>query len=78
MESAVQSTEDPYPKSWIDRLIQWIDRLPGPSWVFYVLGVLVLMLLINAILWIDGSVPAGSFGSIKGVFPPFVLYFLAL
>lgn len=77
-ESALQGKQTTFQTSWIDRLVQWIDRLPGPSWVFYVVGVLALTLLINAILWIDRSVPLGSFGSIEGVFPPFVFYFLAL
>jgi hypothetical protein len=26
----------PYPPSWIDSLTAWIDRLPGPTWLFYV------------------------------------------
>ena len=25
----------PYPPSWVDRLMAWIDRLPGPPWLFY-------------------------------------------
>lgn len=77
-DSALETTEAPFPPSWIDRLIQWIDRLPGPSWLYHGLGVLALALLINAVLWMDGSVPYGSVGSIQGIFPPFVFYFLAL
>jgi sterol desaturase/sphingolipid hydroxylase (fatty acid hydroxylase superfamily) len=64
--------------SWIDRLVRWIEQLPGPIWLFYVLGVLGTALLINVVLWIDGSVPFLSNGSIPGIFPPFVFYFLAL
>jgi hypothetical protein len=26
----------PYPQSWLDTLVGWIDRLPGPTWVWYV------------------------------------------
>lgn len=74
----VRSIGTRYQPSWIDRLIQWIDRLPGPAWVFYVVGTLALTLLITVVLWIDGSVPTGSFGSFQGIFPPFVFYFLAL
>jgi hypothetical protein len=76
--SAAQSTEARYPLSWIDRLIQWIDRLPGPAWLFYLVSIVALMLLITVVLWIDGTVPIGSYGFIPGVFPPFVFYFLAL
>ena len=31
----------PYLPSWIDRLIHWIERLPGPAWAFYLLAGLV-------------------------------------
>jgi hypothetical protein len=24
----------PYAPSWVDRMTDWVDRLPGPSWVF--------------------------------------------
>jgi hypothetical protein len=75
---ANQSNETRYKPSWIDRLIQGIDRLPGPAWLFYMVGILALALLIIVILWIDGSVPFGSYGSFQGIFPPFVFYFLAL
>ncbi len=27
--------EAPYAASWLDRLIDWIDRLPGPTWPLY-------------------------------------------
>jgi len=76
--SAIQHTEAQYPPSWIDLLIAWIDQLPVPAWLFYVLATLALTLLITVVLWIDGSVPFPSIGSIQGIFPPFVFYFLAL
>jgi hypothetical protein len=31
----------PYPPSWVDRFIDWVARLPFPSWLFY-LGLLLL------------------------------------
>jgi hypothetical protein len=68
----------PFPPSWIDRLIQWIEGLPGPIWLFYLLAVLATALVINVVLWVDGSVPVWAYGSIPGIFPPFVFYFLAL
>jgi len=70
--------EAPYPSSWVDKLVEWIDRLPGPTWMYYVGATLVLALLTSIVLWIDGSVPVGSYGSIEGIFPPFVFYFLGL
>lgn len=74
----MQDTESRYSPSWIDRLIGWIDRLPLPAWLFYVLCTLGLALLITIVRWIDGSAPVGSYGSFQGIFPPFVFYFLAL
>ncbi|HSG45241.1 MAG TPA: hypothetical protein VLA72_19010 [Anaerolineales bacterium] len=74
----VQSSEIPYPPSWIDRLIHWIDRLPIPVWLFYVLGMLFQIFIVSLALWIDGSVPFGMIGSIPGIFPPSVFAFLAL
>lgn len=76
--TAILSSGSQYQPSWIDRLIQGIDRLPGPAWLFYVIGILALALLISVVLWIDRSVPFGSYGSFQGIFPPFVFYFLAL
>lgn len=45
----------PYPPSWIDRLFEWVERLPFPSWLFY-LGIwLVQILLFNGLTWIEGT-----------------------
>lgn len=77
-KATIQEDIPLYPPSWIDHLIQWIGQLPIPAWLFYMLCMLVLAVLINVVLWIDGSVPYGSYGSIPGIFPPFVFYFLAL
>ena len=45
----IQTTERkalPYEPGWVDRVIEGIRRLPGPSWVFY----LSLWLLLFCIL----------------------------
>lgn len=77
-ESAIQTTEAPFQPSWIDRLIQWIDRLPGPTWLIYVLGIVTASLLSIVIVWIDGSVPFGSIGRFDDIFNPIHFYPLAL
>lgn len=77
-EVSIQTAEASYSPSWIDRLIGWIDRLPVPAWLFYLLSTLALAVLITVVLWIDGSLPVGAYGSMEGIFPPFVFYFLAL
>ncbi len=41
----------PYSPSWVDGLTAWVDRLPGPTWAFYVLvggAYSLLFLLVEA------------------------------
>lgn len=52
---------EPYPPSFVDRLMAWIERLPGPAWGFYALAALVIVALGHGLRWLDGSLPAGSF-----------------
>jgi len=60
-ESAAKSIpKPPYPPSWIDRLIAWIDDLPMPAWAFYALVTLLTALLANIFLWLDGTLPFPS------------------
>jgi hypothetical protein len=35
----------PYPPSWINRFVEWVVRLPGPGWAFYILASIVLVAL---------------------------------
>ena len=51
----------PYPPSWMDRFFDWVERLPIPFLLFYMLAYLALGLFQHALLWIDGSVPVGEF-----------------
>ncbi len=50
----------PYPKSWINRLFDWIEELRGPYWLFYVLLGLAMVGLETALKWHDGLYPVGS------------------
>ncbi len=77
-ESAIQRTKVPYQPSWIDRLVVWIDHLPGPAWLFYVLSVLVIALLSLAVFWIDGGLRPGSIDSLLAATGIIVVYWLAL
>lgn len=63
----------PYPPSWIDRLTAWIDRLPGPAWVIYLIFGLVysgLFLMAEARLgaYTDGFQVAHVFYAILPVY----------
>src|SRR5262245_60187564 len=50
----------PYFPGWFDRLTDWVDRMPGPNFV-YALGLLVFQFAyMTALLWLDGKLPVGS------------------
>jgi hypothetical protein len=57
----VEGGTRPYAPSWLDRFNARLAQLPGPSWAYY-LGIwLVLVLLQNVALWVEGAYPAGTF-----------------
>jgi hypothetical protein len=58
-----------YRPSFIDRFMSFIQRLPIPFWLTYLL-LFVLESLINHVLgWVDGWLPAFSFNAIMLIFP---------
>jgi hypothetical protein len=77
-----QPFEQPYPPSWIDRLIDWVQRLPGHGWLFYLGVALVLVLARTIAAWSDGSLPVGTLFpahvvlAITGAYLLFVLHYL--
>jgi hypothetical protein len=50
-----------YPPSWINRLHEWIDGLPVAAWVVYLIALLGVAFLGNAVAWADGYARVGSF-----------------
>jgi hypothetical protein len=53
----------PYPPSWLDRFTEWVERLPGPIWVFYFALGLVLAFITTVAQWSDGTYPIGTFNA---------------
>ncbi len=51
----------PYKPSWIDRLLNWIDSLPFPPLVFFVLLCVLYVLVMHLSLWLEGYLPWGAF-----------------
>ncbi|RIK54125.1 MAG: hypothetical protein DCC57_07225 [Chloroflexi bacterium] len=51
----------PYAPSWVDRLTDWLERLPGSVWGFYLAAALLLNLLNASLEWRIGSYPVGTF-----------------
>ncbi|HLC43241.1 MAG TPA: hypothetical protein VJO34_16650 [Methylomirabilota bacterium] len=69
----------PFPPSWLDRLINKIDRLPGPAWVTYAAATALIVLLS---IWGDrfqrSLAPAEStaFGAALTFFPIALVHYL--
>ncbi len=68
----------PYPPSWIDRFTEWVEQLPGPWWLFYMVMALVLALFQSAVQWQAGMYPIGTFHPFHVWFMVDITYFLAL
>lgn len=51
----------PYPPSWMDRLFDWVERLPMPYGLAYLGLGLVSFAAETLVKWWDGSYPVGSF-----------------
>jgi hypothetical protein len=45
----------PFGPSWVDRVIDAIERLPGPFWAFYIGLWLAAIVVVSAVRWLDGS-----------------------
>ena len=66
------------PRSWLDRLIDWIERMPGRGWLFYGGGTMALVVLGHGLRWLDGSIPYGQFDALRFANDVLTLYPLAL
>lgn len=53
-------TQLPYPPSWLDRLQDWVDRLPVPYWLSYILLGVILLVPLTLIHWQFGAYPVGT------------------
>jgi hypothetical protein len=50
----------PYAPSWMDALIAWLSRLPGPSWVTYALIFLAVAGVLGSFPAFGGEAPLGT------------------
>lgn len=51
----------PYTPSWVDHFTNWVDKLPGTYWLYYVGASITLLLIVVAVKWWDGSVLVGNY-----------------
>mgnify|MGYP001217063417 CR=1 FL=1 len=65
----IQRTTPPYPPSFIDRLLRFIEKLPIPYWATYLLLFIVQSLINHVLIWVDGGAPFPTFHRISLIFP---------
>jgi hypothetical protein len=64
----------PYPPSWFDRLLDFVDGLPGPVWVYLVALLLITFAYQQIVLWLNGSLPFPVFDPGRAFYLPFAPY----
>jgi hypothetical protein len=47
----------PYRRSWLDWLVEWMEALPGPTWLAYGALTVAMVVLSNSQNWISGILP---------------------
>jgi hypothetical protein len=67
----------PYAPSWIDRFTGWIERLPGPSWPYYLGLALVLFAAQAVTVWLEGA-PYADALPVLGFLTGMIAFFLML
>lgn len=68
----------PYPPSFVDRLMDFVVRLPIPYWLTYLLLLILQVSLIHVLAWIDGWLPPFTFSRLLFTFPVWTWIPLAL
>lgn len=68
----------PYRRSWVSRLIELVDRLPGPPWATYLVGAVFFIAMGTVLGWLDGSQPVGSVSGFRVLNDAYVVYPIAV
>ncbi len=66
-----------YSPGWNDRLFRSIEKLPGPSWIYYLVAWLVLLTIETLIKWRDHAYPVGTIFPFHLVFTALGIYAVA-
>jgi hypothetical protein len=67
----------PYPPSWLQRLVELIERLPGPTWAAYVVISVVSVVIVHTQVWSTTALPVGQLDSANtyyGILPIALLW----
>ena len=68
----------PYPASVVDQFLVWVDRLPLPTWFFYLMLGAALIIIFNSLAWIDDSLRFPTFDMYRSSVPVYPVASLAL
>lgn len=71
-------TSRPYSPSWLNYFNGWVHRLPGPAWVYYVGLWLALVVILVAVLWIEGVFPVGTLFLVQFFIPAMIALMLGM
>lgn len=66
--TAVRSAVDPsrpYPPSWLDRTLEFLSGLPGPTWLAYLGLTVVSVIVASSAFWLSGLRPVGDFEPVQ-------------
>ena len=58
-----------YPPSFLDRFMDFIERLHVPYWLTYLVFMIVQSTIVHILAWMDGWIPAYTFHPILLIFP---------
>src|SRR5512138_3169838 len=59
----------PYAPSFLDKFMNFVQQLPAPYWLTYLIFFILQSGLNHAVAWFDGSLPAYTFNPILLIFP---------
>lgn len=59
-EAAASARRDSRSLSWLDAVKRLAERVPGPPWVAYVVGLVVFLIFDHALRWAGGGSPFGE------------------
>ena len=76
VESAVPYGRRPYPPNFIHAVYAWLDHLPIPAWLFFVLLIPLVGIAQHLVAWSKGALAPGQFNFDLGTAGYYLVVFL--